>query len=165
MNSLQGRLLVASPGVTDPDLARTVILLIQHSELQAVGVVLNRPTGTTIRQLWKAELKKSCDFEGIVHCGGPVPGPVMALHDHQPLADLEIRPGVYYTVKKKSLPELVHQQGIVLKVFDSHAGWGPGQLEAQIDRGSWQVAATTAEEILAASPPAWERLVAPAENA
>ena len=156
--------MVASPGVTDPDLARTVILLIQHSELQAVGIVLNRPTDTTIRQLWKTELKKACDFEGIVHCGGPVPGPVMALHDHKPLADLEVRPGVYYTVKKKSLHELPRQPGIVLKVFDSHAGWGPGQLESQIERGSWQVAPTTAEEILAAGPPLWERLIAQTEN-
>jgi len=159
MEPLEGRLLVAAPSVADPDLAQTVILLIQHSEHQAVGVVLNRPAAVTVRELWKSQVKKPCDVEAMVHSGGPVPGPIMAVHTHQPLADLEIMSGVYYTVKAKNLQSLVRQPDVRLLIFDSHAGWGPGQLEAQLEHGSWQVATTTADEIFAAGPDMWGRLV------
>ena len=75
MQSLQGQLLVAPDSEVDPDFAKTVVLLIQHSEAQAVGLVLNRRTAMTAKELWKQVIKKRCDLETHVNCGGPVPGP------------------------------------------------------------------------------------------
>ena len=156
--SLQGRLLVAPPRQLDPDFAKTVILLIQHSEQQAVGVVLNRPTGRTVKELWQGELKEACDCGRHVNSGGPVPGPLMAVHTCQPLSEIEILPGVYYAVKKKNLDKLVRQTDQRFKVFDSHAGWGPGQLERQIEAGSWLTAPAIVEQVFSDEAGLWEEV-------
>ncbi len=159
MESLQGKLLVAPPSELDPDFFNTVILLIQHSQQQAVGVVLNRRTDVPIKQLWKSVIKRRCDLDRYVNCGGPVPGPPMVLHTHQPLSEIEVLPGVYYGVKKKTLEQLGQQPDVRMKVFDSHAGWGPGQLEDQIDQGSWQVTPATVQRVFHDEESLWEEVV------
>ena len=159
MESLQGKLLVAPPRVLDPDFVRTVILLIQHSAGQAVGVVLNRRTDATVKQLWRSVIEKPCDLEQHVHCGGPVPGPPMAVHTDEALSDIEILPGLHYSVKKKNLEQLGRQPGRPLKIFDSHAGWGPGQLDDQIQQGSWQIADATVQRVFHDEEDLWDRVV------
>ncbi|HYW81037.1 MAG TPA: YqgE/AlgH family protein [Thermoguttaceae bacterium] len=158
MPFLQGHLLVAAPEPIDPDLARSVILLIQHSPEQAFGVVVNRPSDTGVQQLWKEQIKGKCDVDGLVHIGGPAPGPIMAVHGCQDFAELEILPGVYYSIKKKDLQKVVRKPDWPVKIFDSHAGWGPGQLEEQIDAGAWRVVAATPEIVFGDDPGLWERL-------
>lgn len=147
MESLQGKLLVAPPDELDPDFVKTVILLIQHSREQAVGVVLNRRTATPVKELWRSVIKKRCDLDQYVNSGGPVPGPPMAIHTNEALSEIEILPGVHYCVKKKHLEQLGRQPHPRVKVFDSHAGWGPGQLEGQIQRRSWRIAPGTVEHV------------------
>ncbi|MBN2477489.1 MAG: YqgE/AlgH family protein [Pirellulales bacterium] len=156
--SLQGHLLVASPQERDPDFVKAVILLIQHSADQAVGVVLNRPTATTIEQLWSSAMKKRCPCRQPVNAGGPVPGPLMAVHTCQPLAEIEILPSLYYAVQKKNLDKLVRQTDHRFKVFDSHAGWGPGQLEAQIEAGAWLTVPATIEHVFGRVKDLWDDL-------
>jgi len=161
MASLQGHLLVAAPKLTDPDLAKTVVLLIQHSPQQAFGLVVNRPReDTSIKQLWQQEFKKACDCPQAVNSGGPVPGPIMAVHGCEALAEIEVLSGVYYSIKKQDLHKLVRQPDCPMKIFDSHAGWGPGQLEAQLDGELWQVVTATPETVFGADPKLWETLVA-----
>lgn len=160
MTSLQGHLLVAAEKPIDPDLARSVILLIQHSPEQAFGVVVNRPGDTTVKELWKQQIKSPCDCDRPVNSGGSAPGPIMAVHGCQDFAELEILPGVYYSIKKKDLQKLVRKPDWPLKIFDSHAGWGPGQLEEQIGAGNWQVVASTPEHVFGDDPQLWETLVA-----
>jgi len=157
--SLQGHLLAAPPHEFDPDFVKTVILLIQHSQQQAVGVVLNRPTETTVKEYWKSVLKKPCDFDGPMHCGGPVPGPLMAIHCCEANSEIEVLSGVYYSVTKKNLDKLVRQPDLRLKVFDSHAGWGPGQLDQQLDAGAWLSAPATAEHVFSDGEQLWEEVV------
>ena len=164
MQSLQGQLLAARPDLVDPDFAKAVILLIQHCDGQAVGVVLNCRTDTPIKALWKTVIKKRCDLDGYVNRGGPVPGPPMAIHAHEPLSEIEVLSGVHYCVKKKNLESLgrlpppVVQLGPV-KIFDSHAGWGPGQLDAQIEEAMWQVVPATAELVFGDEDSLWENVV------
>lgn len=154
MQSLDGQLLIASPDEADPDFARTVILLVQHSEQQAVGLVLNRPTGKTIGSLFKRPLQGDLQ----VFSGGPVPGPPMAVHTCGSLADLEILPGLYYTVKKQPLEKLIRQSDHPFKVFGTHSGWGPGQLEEQIESGGWQTAPASIEHVFDDPGDLWARL-------
>ena len=150
MTSLQGHLLVAAPKLVDPDLAKTVVLLIQHSPQQAFGVVVNRPRDATVKELWQQEFNKTCECDRPINAGGPVPGPIMAVHECDTLAEIDVLPGVYYSIKKKDLQKLVRQSDCPLKIFDSHSGWGPGQLEGQLaddfSGRKWELTVTTATE-------------------
>ena len=109
MDSLQGHLLLASEDLADPNFARSVVLLIEHNEQGALGVILNRPTSKTVRELWREVSQVPCDSQRPVCLGGPVSGPVMALHTMAALAELEIISGVYFAAKKQHLDELVRQ--------------------------------------------------------
>src|SRR5260370_42187861 len=78
--SLEGQFLVASRELLDPNFARAVVLLIQHSEEGAMGLVVNRPTKTTLAEAWKQVSQAPCPMNGLIYLGGPCRGPLMALH-------------------------------------------------------------------------------------
>jgi len=90
VESLQGHLLIASPHLADPNFARTVVLMVQHSDQGALGVVLNRPTSKTVKELWKEVGDAPCHTEAPVCLGGPVSGPLMAVHTNQFFAEIDM---------------------------------------------------------------------------
>ena len=93
---------MASPGLLDPNFARSVVLLIEHNEQGALGVVINRPTGKTVRELWREVSQTPCDCSRPVHLGGPVSGPLMALHTTPDLAEIEVVAGLYFAAKNST---------------------------------------------------------------
>ena len=169
MDCLQGHLLLASEHLADPNFARSVVLLIEHNEQGALGVILNRPTSKTVRELWREVSQVPCENQRPVCLGGPVSGPVMAVHTIPAQAELEIVPGVYFAARKQHLDQLVRQTAAAadsaaetptpLKVFVGHAGWGPGQLEREIQQKAWYTLPATIEEIFAPAADLWERLL------
>lgn len=166
MTSLAGHLLIAPPEERDLDFIGTVILLIQHSDEQAVGVVLNRPTSKPVSKVLKT--KRRCECQQAVYSGGPVSGPLMAVHTNESLADLAVLPGVYYSVRRRHLERLVHEPTGPFKIFISHVGWGPGQLERFMEGGGWRTAPATREQVFDQGPRLWEELskpVGPSEGA
>lgn len=156
MKSLFGHLLIAPPQERDLDFLRTVILLIQHSEEQAFGVVLNRPTSTKVRQVWRGTRRRQAN--GFVYSGGPVSGPLIALHAEPSLGELEVLQGVYYSVQKRHLEILLHAAKHPLKVFQSHVGWGPGQLEEVVANGPWRILPATAEHVFHIGSDLWDQV-------
>jgi putative transcriptional regulator len=155
MSSLAGHLLLAPAIECDPDFVKTVILLIQHSDQQAVGVVLNRPGKKTIDEVWTG--KRNWKTRHCVYSGGPVPGPLMAVHNYKPLGDIEILTGVYYSVRKKNLEQIVDRTDIQCKFFDSHTGWGPGQLEQWLEEKAFRTLPATSECIFNITDNLWEK--------
>ncbi len=143
MESLEGQLLLASPQLLDPNFVRTVVLLVEHNDNGALGLVINRPTGTTVQELWKQVGESPCESQQPVHLGGPVSGPIMAIHTVSSLAEMEIVEGVFFAMKKQNLDELVRRDER-FKVFYGQSGWGPGQLEGEIEQGASRQ-----------SPPGW----------
>ena len=137
MESLEGQLLLASPQLLDPNFVRTVVLLVEHNDNGALGLVINRPTGTTVQELWKQVGESPCESRQPVHLGGPVSGPIMAIHTVNSLAEMEIVEGVFFAMKKQNLDELVRRDER-FKVFYGQSGWGPGQLEGEIEQGAWR---------------------------
>jgi putative transcriptional regulator len=158
MESLQGQLLVAAPQLMDPNFARTLVLLIQHNQEGALGVVINRPLQKTIQELWREVGSAPCHSRLPVYLGGPVPGPLMSLHARPALAEVEPVAGVFFTAKKQYLDELVLGEEPTYKVFVGHAGWGAGQLENELHQGAWRTVATTAEQVLSTDETLWERI-------
>jgi putative transcriptional regulator len=145
--SWSGRLLVATPGLTEPSFARTVLLLLQHSADEgALGVVLNRPSGTDVDEVlpgWEA----LAHAPAVVFEGGPVqPNAAICLgrarSDSPPeaYAVLQKDPtGTLGTVDLDAAPELLASSVDAVRVFAGYAGWSPGQLEDEVAEGSWWV--------------------------
>jgi putative transcriptional regulator len=158
MESLEGQLLLASPQLVDPNFVHSVVLLVEHNDMGAWGLVLNRPTGITVQELWKQVGESPCENQSPVHIGGPVGAPVMAIHTDVELSEMEIFNGIFLAAKKQHLDALVRQPG-QFKVFTGNAGWGPGQLEGEIEQGAWKAVPARLEDIFDAGDDLWQRLM------
>ena len=80
MNSLQGHLLIASRDLGDPNFHHAVVLIAQHSEEGALGLILNRQSKVSVKQVWDQISSAECDVERPLYLGGPCPGPLIAIH-------------------------------------------------------------------------------------
>jgi putative transcriptional regulator len=146
--SLGGRLLVATPLLGDPNFRRTVILIVEDEPGEGtLGVVLNRPTEVQVEQVLQA-WTDLVTGPSVVFKGGPVsPNSALALAlargEDEPLgwrsldgSSLTARIGL---VDLEPPPELLAGGITSLRVFAGYAGWGPGQLQAEIEEGAWYV--------------------------
>lgn len=141
MESLQGYVLAAAPQLRDANFARTVVLVLQHGEQGALGVVLNRPLSETVQELWSKISEKPCPVSMPVHFGGPVPGPLMAIHASRQAGETKAQTaaGVFIAADREHIEKLLARSDASLRVFVGHAGWAPGQLEHELARGDWLV--------------------------
>jgi putative transcriptional regulator len=158
MKSLEGHLLIASPHLLDPNFVKSVVLMIQHNDQGALGLIVNRPTSKTIEDLWREVGDAPCENRQPIHLGGPVSSPLMAVHTDESLSELEILPGLFFAAKKTNLDQLVELEQVSLKIFVGHAGWGPGQLENEIDEGAWFSAPATVEYVFFDGADLWEQV-------
>jgi putative transcriptional regulator len=147
MDSLQGHFLVASPHLPDPNFARTVVLLIEHHAQGAMGLVLNRPSATSLRTLWQQVEDSPCQSEQCVCVGGPVQGPVVALHGHREFSEVEVLPGVHVATQRHNIRGLVQFNEPPFRIFTGYAGWGAGQLEEELNLGGWLTIEATVDMV------------------
>ena len=159
MNSLQGHLLIASPKLRDPNFSRTVVLMVQHNEEGALGVVINRPLETTIESAWDQVSENPCNAEGHLFQGGPCPGPLMVLHTDSEKSQIEVLDGIHFTTDKDTIEELVLLNGGPLKFVVNYAGWGPGQLEGELEAGGWFTMKATADQVFGETEALWPTVV------
>ena len=152
---LAGQLLVASPAVTDTGFARTVVLMLQHTEEGAAGVVLNRPAGQSIRQLWQQIGQEQKAVDQSFHFGGPLPGPIVALHRRADLGEYCLSSGLYVAAEQSCLQRLVVQNEDPFRLFVGHAGWGQGQLERELKYGVWMRLPADAVDIFTEESDMW----------
>jgi putative transcriptional regulator len=158
--SARGRLLVATPDLREPSFSRTVVLMLEHSDEGALGVVLNRPLDLAVSEV----LPDWADVVSAPSClfvGGPVsPTSVIGLgrgigdgEGFQPLfdglatLDLELDP-------LETAPGL---DG--LRVFVGYAGWSPGQLDDELTAGGWLVLDLLPDDPFSADPSTLWRMV------
>lgn len=158
MDSLKGHLLVASPHLLDPNFVRTVVLLIQHTDEGAFGVVLNRPTQSTVSEVWSELGAGSCDDLRHVNLGGPVSGPLLALHTKAVLSEMEVVPGVHFAAQREHLEKLVAKHTTPFRLFVGHSGWGSGQLERELKEGSWLTMPAEAEHVFFEEGDLWKEV-------
>lgn len=156
MDSLQGHLLLAAPRLMDPNFRRTVVLLVQHSEEGALGLVLNRPTKARINEIWSQISQAPCASDALVHLGGPVEGPLMALHHDDRFSDGEIVPGIHFTPDPATIQQLVELEQMPARLFIGYAGWGGGQLENEMREGSWYALPAQPDHIFGKFDDLWE---------
>lgn len=140
---LVGRLLVATPRLEHPTFRRTVILLLDHSEDGALGVVVNRPTEVDVDAVLPA-WQPHVTVPGRLFHGGPVAldsalGLVVVPGDEKEPLGVRRLVGALGLVDLDAPPELVVPELGGLRIFAGYAGWSAGQLEGEIAEGSWYV--------------------------
>ena len=148
--SLAGQLLVAAPTIGDPRFYHTVILLLREDKNGALGIVINRPVGErSIESLLKATGAAGEGVEGKlrVFAGGPVEpqlGFIVHTADYRRPETLVVDGRVAMTASPQILQDIGHHHGPKESLFAfGYAGWGPGQLAAEMARHDWF---TTPEE-------------------
>ncbi|MEA1950023.1 MAG: YqgE/AlgH family protein [Planctomycetota bacterium] len=156
MKSLAGQLLLATPRLPDENFYRSVVLMIEHTEDGALGVVLNRLADRSVEELWSEVSDVECRGHRPLNLGGPVSGPLMAVHTDKDSSELEIMPGLYLAAQKANLDHLVQQEQHRCRIFLGHSGWGGGQLEEELKQGAWHVTPATLEAIFHAEDDLWE---------
>ena len=152
MSSLRGQLLVAGPALEDPNFRRTVVLVGEHGDEGAMGIVLNRVSGVPVADAVPPMSSLTGPDES-VYLGGPVqPQAVVVLADFADPAEAEL---VVESVG--FLPgelEDVGQLGELrrVRVFAGYAGWAPGQLDGELEEGSWIVLDARASDVFTDAP-------------
>jgi putative transcriptional regulator len=161
VESLKGKLLLASPTFADPNFARTVVLVAEHTEEGAMGLVLNRPAEATVAEA-APELEELVDGEEPLFVGGPVqPTAVIVLAEFADTAaaGLLIRDDVGFLSAQRDFASS-REVAERMRVFAGHAGWGPGQLDDELENEDWIVEEPRAEELFAPAPESlWSRVL------
>lgn len=155
-SSLEGHLLVASPELNDPNFAHTVVLIIHHNDEGAFGLVLTQPTNVMVAQVWEKVSESKCRAVDAIHRGGPVEGPLMALHGSAEIGGNDIMSGVYYTVSAEHLEQLVTSNSQPARYFIGYSGWGAGQLEGEMEAGGWLTIPARPEDLFHNPEGFWE---------
>lgn len=147
MRSLKGHLLIASPSLLSSFFSKTVILMLDHTEEGAAGVVLNRPTEATVSDIAETVFSEPFDWDKPLNLGGPVSGPLMVLHESEAISDQEIFAGLYHSVEMDRVREAVRARVEPSMILANYAGWGPGQLEGEFGDDSWLTLPATRDHV------------------
>jgi putative transcriptional regulator len=158
-----GQLLLATPRLLDPNFERTVVLVLDHDESGSLGVVLNRPSSVPVGEVL-ADWQGLTAAPGVLFVGGPVAtdsalalADVAAGEDPVGFRRLFGRVGI---VDLDTPTELLGDVLEHVRVFAGHAGWGGGQLEAEVEEGSWYVLPSEPDDAFVASPEGmWARVL------
>jgi putative transcriptional regulator len=138
MESTRGQLLIAGPALLDPNFKRTVVLVIEHTAEGALGLVLNRPSETTIGEV-APQLSELLEPDAPLFIGGPVqPSSVIVLAQFEDPEEAALIAFDDVGVLGNGPGDEIPSPGVRnARAFVGHAGWGSGQLDSEIERGDW----------------------------
>ena len=152
-SSLRGQLLIAAPSLVDPNFWRTVVLVAEHSDEGAMGLVLNRPLDVLVAEAVEPLGGLVADDEPVFQ-GGPVaPEAVVALAE---FADPEL--AAEFTFGEIGFigadPDIEQLTGAIrrARVFAGYAGWSAGQLEAELSEQAWITEPALPDDVFAGEP-------------
>ncbi len=154
--TLEGRLLVATPGLVDPNFDRTVVLMIEHGDDGALGLILNRPGPLHVESAFP-EWGDLAAPPANVFFGGPVvAGTVVTLArtscpDAHPEHWVPLFGGIG-VVNVGLDPEEAGPGLDAVRVFSGYAGWAAGQVEGEIEAGGWFVVDADADDAFTPDP-------------
>jgi putative transcriptional regulator len=160
VKSLKGHLLVSGGGLYDDNFRHTVVLIGEHDANGAVGVVLNRPLEVTVGQAIPALAELAGPDEALFG-GGPLETDqaVLLIDTADPgVLDVPVFGDVGFLTGEVS-PD-VRAALRRARVFVGHAGWGPGQLESELEAGAWIVEPASGEDVFTTQPSSlWRRVL------
>lgn len=151
---LKGQLLLDGGNLKGSFFHRAVVLICQHDEQGAFGLVLNRPTGTNVGDALVGDIPEKMK-ENSLYLGGPVQSTAMSfLHTDAFVPHANVLPNLNLGHTLEALVEIGESYSTTQKVriFAGYAGWAPGQLEEEMKRKSWLVHPATLELIFDTKP-------------
>jgi putative transcriptional regulator len=151
-----GNLLAAVPDLRDPNFFRSVVLVFQHDQEGAAGLVLNRPLPVAVKEVAREALELESDCLESLFWGGPVEGPLMALHRSADLAELQVTSEIFFSMQKHNLQRLLDRRDHQFRIFTGYAGWGVGQLESELEAGGWLALPAMSEQIFGSPDSLWQ---------
>jgi putative transcriptional regulator len=162
--SFRPTLLLSMPQLQDPNFARTVVLLCEYVPEGAFGLVLNRPTDMPASQMVRLEPPVTAGNEMPLHIGGPVEperGWILSADEPEGADYRTIQPGLYLSTSPALLRKVLESSGSPrVRILAGYAGWGPGQLDAELAQSAWLMAEVEFDLIFDVDPSAmWETAI------
>lgn len=154
MESLRGKLLIASPALADPNFRRTVVLVAEHGEVGTMGIVLNRPSETTVGEALPELADAVGGADAPIFVGGPVQSDAIVVlaefADTSASAEIVVADVGFVSAEAAtdSLADSVHRA----RAYAGYAGWGPGQLQAELEESAWIVEPPLPVELFPSDP-------------
>lgn len=151
--------MVAANHLRDPNFYRSVVLIVDHNEDSAMGLIINRPSSMTVAAEIE-EARTSPVSVDPIFAGGPVEtSSLFILHSCSELgnSDEEITSGIFVTGSHESFEALIKKKTACehdcgFRVYRGYAGWGPEQLEVELERGDWRIMPVEAELVFEKDP-------------
>jgi putative transcriptional regulator len=164
MAFFKGSFLIAKPTLRDPNFHQTVVLLVQHDDEGAFGLIVNRPVPAAKEHSLPFPLYSGgpCQAEGLFMIHGQS---AWAQEEAEDEAPNEIAPGIFLgdASLANKLKDLSKAKMKWVRLFAGYAGWGPGQLEQELQQGAWAVSPADAQTLFKTSPKdLWSHLRPPA---
>ena len=152
-DSLRGQLLIASPALADPNFTRTVVLVVEHNDEGAMGIVLNRPSTAAVAEA-VPPLEDLVPPDEWVYVGGPVePASVVVLAEFDDTdAAAALVFGDLGFLRADADASVLESAARRFRVFAGYSGWGAGQLEAELALPSWIVESSEVEDVFTGDP-------------
>lgn len=165
MHSEAPCLLVANPILMDPNFLRAVVLLVEHHEDGAFGLVLNRPLPLMLDQVCADGGMAYAGPEGAVAWrGGPVEPQrgVLLVEGGLPESEDTVLDMTHFLSHRKDLLEsLLQEEDAKYRLYLGYAGWGPGQLDMELEEGAWTLKPLVSSWLMDANPSSlWHMAVA-----
>ena len=160
----QGKFLIASRKLLDPNFRETVVLLFEHSDEGSVGLIINRATSVKLSAAVPGFQGRQ-DNQDPVYEGGPVDRQrvtLLLLTSDEIEGAHQVFDGVYLSASQELLRRLADgtEQPEAFRVYSGYAGWGPGQLEGEMKRGSWHVLPAKSDAVFDSEPhTVWMKLI------
>jgi putative transcriptional regulator len=163
-----GILLIAKPGMPDPNFSETVVLVTWTEDSSTVGVVLNRPSVQRLVDIapsWPG----AEDFKEQIYAGGPVMRQVLVAvfeSESEPKQRaFRVLPHVYISMHPGNLEPLIARPPARMRLYAGFSGWAPRQLESEVDRGTWYMVRATEDVIFRKDTAGmWRELVEKAQG-
>lgn len=164
MSPIAPCLLVASPLLLDPNFLHSVVLLIEHDDQGAMGIVLNRPLPLTLSKICEeSHLTFGGDEKTTAWRGGPVDPQrgIILVRGGLPSEDDTVLDFTdFVSFRKDLLESLLLDASAVYRLFLGYAGWGPAQLDAEMEQGAWARLPLNPEWLLSDDPKGlWQKAI------
>ena len=162
-------LLVARPGMPDPNFSETVVLVTWTEDSSTVGVILNRPSGRRLVDV-APDWPGADDFKQPIYAGGPVMRQVLVAlfesQDEPKARAFRVLPHFYISMHPANLEPLIARPPARMRLYAGFSGWAPRQLESEVERGTWFMLRATEDVIFRKDTAGmWQELVEKAQGA
>ncbi|TWT50024.1 hypothetical protein KOR42_37080 [Thalassoglobus neptunius] len=166
--SLRGKFLVSGPRLRDENFFKSVVLIVEHGEEGAMGLVINHPSSVTVAHALQEHLDLP-ETQDLVYVGGPVePAALFVVHNSPALDPTEspVIPDVFMGSSAEVFERILTvsmepEHELVYRVYGGCSGWGPGQLEGELERGDWLTIDADSNFVYTEDPySVWDQLIA-----